>query len=80
MLPLPRHHGLPLGQIFATDITLVALKTALAAMGLSTIPPWLDHPVVGAWLNHFANTSAKPSPIPFTSGAALAPRLPAAMF
>jgi len=80
MLPLPRHHGLPLGQIFAPDITLVALKTALAAMGLTTIPTWLDHPVVDAWLTHFADVSAKPPPIPFTSGATLAPRLPAAMF
>ena len=80
MLPLPPHHGLPVGQIFAPEITLADLKRALSAMGFSTIPSWLDHPVVAAWLAHYARPAAVPAPIPFTTGAALAPRLPSAMF
>ncbi len=79
MLPLPPHHGLPIGQIFAPTIQLAAFKTALAAMGLSTIPPWLDHPIVEAWFALSASPSGPP-PIPFTSGATLVPRLPSAMF
>ena len=80
MLPLPPHHGLPLGQIFALGITLPDFKKSLSAMGLSTIPPWLDHPVVAAWLSHYSSPTTLPLPIPFTSGAALSPRLPSAMF
>jgi hypothetical protein len=75
VLPLPPHHGLPLGQIFAHNINLVDFKSALSATGLWTIPPWLDHPVFAAWLAHHRS-----NPIPFTSGAALAPWLPPAMF
>jgi hypothetical protein len=80
MLPLPPHHGLPIGQIFAPDIQLASLKLALSAMGLSTIPPWLDHPIVAAWFALSLTPSAQPPPIPFMSGSVLAPRLPSAMF
>jgi hypothetical protein len=80
MLPLPPHHGLPIGQIFAPNIQLAAFTVALTAMGVSTIPPWLDRPLVEAWFALSASPSAQSAPIPFTSGAALAPRLPSAMF
>jgi hypothetical protein len=80
MLPLPPHHGLPIGQIFAPNIQLAAFTVALTAMGVSTIPPWLDHPLVEAWFALSASPSVQPAPMQLTSGAALAPRLPSATF
>jgi hypothetical protein len=79
MLPLPPHHGLPIGQFFGADISVPALKTALTAMGLPTIPSWLDHPIVAAWFDLFSTPTAPPA-IPFTPGTTVGPRLPSAMF
>ena len=82
MLHLPPHRDLPLGQFFTPNMNLVDFKSTPSAMGLLTIPAWLDHLVVEAWLAHYATSlSAMPAPIPFTSpGAPLVPCLSSAIF
>jgi hypothetical protein len=79
MLPLPAHHGLPLGQIFNPSVTVADFKIALDLMDFTTIPAWLDHPLVDMWFSHFSGPTAPP-PMPFTSGAGLLPALPKALF
>jgi hypothetical protein len=54
MLPLPAHHGLPLGQIFNPSMTVADFKIALDLMDFTTIPAWLDHPLVDMWFSHFS--------------------------
>jgi hypothetical protein len=79
MLPLPEHHGLPVGQFFRADITLPQLKRSLPLMGLPDVPPWLDHPLVTTWLGLQASAAAPP-PITFTTGAEIKHRIHQAMF
>jgi hypothetical protein len=79
MLPLPAHHGLPVGQVFSTTISVPALKGALKAMGLVDTLAWLDHPIVTTWLGLQASAAASP-PLSFTTGASIAALLQPALF
>jgi hypothetical protein len=79
MLPLPAHHGLPIGQVFSTAISVPALKGALTAMGLVDTPAWLDHPIVTTWLGLQASAAAPP-PLSFATGASIAALLQPALF
>jgi hypothetical protein len=79
LLPLPARHGLPIGQLFADAIHIPQFKQALVAMGLSTIPAWIDHPIVATWFASFSGPTAPP-PVHFITGASLVQHIPSALF